>query len=101
MSPISIDPQSIDLISDTVKEAATSELLEDAKQVLNDETLIGTLNKVVNPISANNKQKQKDENLWSIYSENTKETYKNLIEGLEIIYLIHIKKQKQMNQLKH
>lgn len=80
MSKVSIDPDSIDKVTDIVKEAATDELFTKGKEILQGEKLMGILDKTVNPITANNKQKQKDKNLWSIYSENTKENYENYLD---------------------
>ena len=73
MSPktLTIDPSELNKISDTIQKTAAGELFPKAKAILGDETLIGVLNRAVNPITASNQQKEQDQNLWAFYSENT------------------------------
>jgi len=74
MSPktLTIDPSELNKISEVIQYTASSELFPKAKAILGDESLIGVLNKNVNPIIANNQEKEKAQNKWSIYSENTR-----------------------------
>lgn len=81
MSPkaVTIDHTSLNKLSDVIQNTASSEIFAKGKEILGDENLLGVLNRSVNPITANNKKKEKDQNLWSIYSENINENYENYI----------------------
>ena len=81
MSPktVTIDPTSLNKLSDVIQNTASSEIFAKGKEILGDENLLGVLNRSVNPITANNQEKEKDQNLWSIYSENINENYENYI----------------------
>ena len=78
--PVTIDPASIQKMSQVIQDTASNEMFEKGKEILQDETLLGALNRAVNPITANNQKKEKDQSLWSIYSENVNENYENYIE---------------------
>lgn len=77
--PLTIDPDSLKKLSDVIQDTAANEMFAKGKAILQDENLLGALNRVVNPITANNQQKEKDQSLWSIYSENVNENYENYI----------------------
>lgn len=77
--PVTIDPSSLNKLSEVIQDTASSEMFAKGKEILGDENLLGALNRVVNPITANNQQKEKDQSLWSIYSENVNENYENYI----------------------
>ncbi len=77
--PVTIDPSSLNKLSEVIQHTASSEMFEKGKATLGDENLLGALNRAVNPITANNQQKEKDQSLWSIYSENVNENYENYI----------------------
>lgn len=81
MSPksVTIDPTSLNKLSEVIQDTASSEMFAKGKEILGDENLLGVLNRAVNPITANNQEKEKDKNLWSIYSENVNENYENYI----------------------
>jgi hypothetical protein len=79
--PVTIDPASIQKISQVIQDTASNEMFEKGKEILQDETLLGALNRAVNPITANNQKKEQQQNLWSIYSKNLNENFGNIIEG--------------------
>lgn len=79
--PVTIDPASIQKMTQVIQDTASNEMFEKGKEILQDETLLGALNRAVNPITANNQKKEQQQNLWSIYSKNLKEKFGNIIEG--------------------
>tara|TARA_B110000971_G_scaffold175045_1_gene180183 strand:+ start:41 stop:901 length:861 start_codon:yes stop_codon:yes gene_type:complete len=83
--PIVIDPGSLNKLSEVIQDTASSEMFAKGKAILGDENLLGVLNRTVNPITANNQEKEKDQNLWSIYSENINENYENYITETRVL----------------
>lgn len=83
--PVTIDPTSLNKLSDVIQDTASSEMFAKGKEILGDENLLGVLNRTVNPITANNQQKEKDQSLWSIYSENVNENYENYITETRVL----------------
>ena len=69
--PVTIDPSELQKLSDVIQDTAASEMFAKGKEILEDENLLGVLNRVVNPITANNQQKEKEAALWSFHYENT------------------------------
>ena len=69
--PVPIDPGSLKKLSEVIQDTAANEMFAKGKAILGDETLLGVLNRTVNPITANNQQKEKEAALWAFYSENT------------------------------
>jgi len=71
--PVTIDPSELRKLSDVIQDTAASEMFAKGKAILGDENLLGVLNRTVNPITANNQQKEREAALWGFYSENTKD----------------------------
>lgn len=69
--PVTIDPGSLKKLSEVIQDTAANEMFAKGKAILGDENLLGVLNRAVNPITANNQQKEKEAVLWGFYSENT------------------------------
>jgi hypothetical protein len=71
--PPTIDPSELRKLSDVIQDTAASEMFAKGKAILGDENLLGVLNRTVNPITANNQQKEREAALWSFHYENTKD----------------------------
>ena len=69
--PPTIDPSELRKLSDVIQDTAASEMFAKGKEILGDENLLGVLNRTVNPITANNQQKEREAALWAFHYENT------------------------------
>lgn len=69
--PVTIDPSVLQKLSDVIQDTAASEMFAKGKEILGDENLLGVLNRAVNPITANNQQKEKEAALWGFHYQNT------------------------------
>ena len=58
--PVIIDPGSLKKLSEVIQDTAANEMFAKGKAILGDETLLGVLNRTVNPITANNQEKEKE-----------------------------------------
>jgi len=69
--PVHIDPGSLKKLSEVIQDTAANEMFAKGKAILGDETLLGVLNRTVNPITANNQEKEKEAAVWAFYSDYT------------------------------
>lgn len=70
-TPVNINTDDLKRLSDVIQDAAANEMFDKGRQILGNENLMGVLNRTVNPITANNEQKQKEAALWSFYLDHT------------------------------
>jgi len=77
---ITINKDDITKLSDTVQDVATESVFSEGKKILNGKDVLQVFNQVVNPLSANDKQGKKNEDLWDIYSSNIVENYEGYLD---------------------
>ena len=77
---ITINKDDITKLSDTVQNVATESVFSESKKILNGKDVLQVFNQVVNPLSANDKQGKKNEDLWDIYSSNIVENYEGYLD---------------------
>lgn len=78
---ITINKDDITKLSDTVQDVATESVFSEGKKILNGKDVLQVFNQVVNPLSANDKQGKKNEDLWDIYSNNIVENYEGYLDA--------------------
>lgn len=72
--PPTIGSDNLKQLSDVIQDTAANEMFAKGKAILQDENLLGALNRAVNPITANNQQKEKEATLWGFFSDYTKQS---------------------------